>query len=239
MKPLYTQIEFDNAKSDDQLLVECYECKKTFNTKKKFVKLVLSNYITPKGLQYANHGCKYCSRSCVQQGQNKSELVTCKQCTNEFKKIRAEIKKFPNHFCSRSCSATYNNTHKTKGIKRSKLEQYIETCLTRTYIGLCMHFNRKDKINSELDIYIPSLSLAFELNGIYHYEPIHGQKKLNQIQNNDSRKFQACLEQGIELCIIDSSKFSYFKEAKAKEFLNIITKVIDTKLHIINNSKNK
>lgn len=88
----------------------------------------------------------------------------------------------------------------------------------------------KDAINSELDIYIPSLKLAFELNGIFHYEPIYGQDKMNQIQNNDNRKFQACLEHGIELCIIDSSKLTYFKPANAQKYLDIITQVINSKV---------
>lgn len=57
-----------------------------------------------------------------------------------------------------------------------------------------------------MDIYIPVLSLAFELNGIFHYEPIYGEGKLLSIQNNDDRKFQACLEHDIELCIINSSE---------------------------------
>ena len=71
--------------------------------------------------------------------------------------------------------------------------------------------------------------MAFELNGIFHYEPIFGESKLEQIQNNDSRKFQACLENGIELCIIDASSLTYFKEKSAKKYLDIITNIIDNK----------
>ena len=81
--------------------------------------------------------------------------------------------------------------------------------------SLEFHFNRKDTINSELDIYIPSLKIAFELNGIFHYEPIYGPEKLGQINNNDERKMQACIEHGIELCLIDVSTLTYFKPEKA------------------------
>jgi len=87
-------------------------------------------------------------------------------------------------------------------------------------------FNDKTTINSELDIYFPDLKLAFELNGIFHYEPIFSQNKLDQIQNNDNRKFQACIEQGIELCIIDSSSLKYFKESNCKKYLDIIVNII-------------
>jgi len=72
--------------------------------------------------------------------------------------------------------------------------------------------------------------LAFELNGIFHYEPIYGQNKLNQIQNNDNRKFQACLENNIELCIIDTSSQTYFKPKTAQKFLDIITNLINNKI---------
>ena len=73
------------------------------------------------------------------------------------------------------------------------------------------------------------MNLAFELNGIYHYEPIHGNDKLLKIQNNDNRKFQACLEQGIELCIIDSSQQKYFKKQSSEKYLNIISTIINNK----------
>ena len=133
-------------------------------------------------------------------------------------------------FCNSSCAATYNNTHKTHGTRKSKLECYLETKLKELYLTLEFHFNKKDTINSELDIYIPLLKLAFELNGIYHYEPIHGAEKLTAIQNNDHRKFQACLERNIELCIIDSSKLAYFKESNAKPYLEIVQKILDQKI---------
>jgi hypothetical protein len=173
----------------------------------------------------------YCSKPCMYLNSNRtpSVIVSCTNCKKEFLRQPCRIKKTLNNFCSRSCSATYNNTHKKHGTKRSKLEVYLEECLTSKYVELNFDFNKKDTINSELDIYIPSLRLAFELNGIYHYEPIHGTNKLSQIQNNDSRKFQACLEHNIELCIIDTSSLSYFKPANAEKYLDIICSIIEQK----------
>jgi hypothetical protein len=170
----------------------------------------------------------FCTPKCKTNHYTKNKSVKCKQCglifSKQFSKIAA------NNFCTHSCSATYNNTHKTHGTRRSKLEKWLEEKLKEKYPQLEIHFNRKDAINSELDIYIPGLKLAFELNGIYHYEPIHGLEKLNSVKNNDKRKFQACLERGIELCIIDTSSFTYFKEDKAKNFLEILELLISNKL---------
>ena len=81
-----------------------------------------------------------------------------------------------------------------------------------------------------MDIYIPSLNLAFELNGIFHYEPIYGLDKLTNTQKNDQRKFKLCLENNISLCVIDTTKQIYFKEKSSLEFLKIIQKIIDENL---------
>jgi len=107
---------------------------------------------------------------------------------------------------------------------------WLEQQLPALYPSLEFHFNRKDAIISELDIYIPSLKLAFELNGIFHYEPIYGPEKLAQIQNNDERKYQACIERGIELCLIDVSSFSYFKISGAERYLDMMKSIINKKL---------
>ena len=156
-------------------------------------------------------------------------MLECRNCGKPFYKTPSEIKKTKNHFCSRSCAATHNNQNKTHGTRRSKLEFWLEQELPLLFPDLELHFNRKDTINSELDIYIPSLKLAFELNGIFHYEPIYGEHKLSQIRNNDQRKFQACLEQEIELCIIDSSGQKYFKDKSSRKYLDIISTLIKQK----------
>ncbi len=160
----------------------------------------------------------------------KRVAIKCKNCSSLFEKGLAEFKRTSNHFCSKSCANSFNNRHKTHGNRRSKLEIWLEQELKKLYPFLEFVFNEKTAINSELDIYIPSLKLAFELNGIFHYEPIYGIEKLAKIQNNDNRKFQACAEQNISLCIIDSSKQKYFTLVSSQQYLDIITKIIDKKL---------
>lgn len=222
MIPLYIQEELDSSKSRQLLPLQCKHCGKTFFKPKHRIQEALS--------PFCKDSLDFCSRPCRNLSFYKSISIFCDQCGKAFQKRPSQVKIAKHNFCSRSCSCTYHNTHKTKGIRVSKLEQWLATKLPELYPDLEFHFNRKDAINSELDIYIPSLRLAFELNGIFHYEPIYGKDKLSQIQNNDNRKYAACIEAGIELCIIDVSTFKHFKEQKAMKFLKIIQDIILLKI---------
>ena len=222
MKPLYTEEEFNQAKSKDLLKLECYNCQKTFNVNKGTIKSVLK--LNP------DTECKFCSGSCSVKFRHPRVLINCKTCETPFLKLPNQFKKTKNHFCCSSCAAKYTNTHKTKGTRRSKLEKWLEIKLTEKYPALEIHFNKKGAVNSELDIYVPILNIAFELNGIFHYEPIFGVNKLQSIQNNDNLKSKLCFEAKIDLCIIDVSKQKYFKDSTSQKYLDIITNIIDSRL---------
>ena len=174
----------------------------------------------------------YCSSICrlKSRGFFPKIKVKCLNCATLFEKHVKEIKKTSNNFCCRSCSATYNNTHKTKGTRRSKLEKWLEKQLSILYPKLKIIYSDKTTINSELDIYIPSLKLAFELNGIFHYEPIFGKDKLNQIQENDNKKLQACVGHKIELHVINTSEQKSFKESNSQKYLDFITHLVTSKV---------
>jgi hypothetical protein len=227
MKKIYT---FDEISKDFDVLsgfkqtefvdLECSICSKEFKTTKKLIY---------SAKRYGSLSVT-CSRECYNLFIGYSQKVECKTCDKEFIKRACQMKKTKGNFCSKSCAATFNNTHKTHGTRRSKLEVWLEEKLNPKYGESFFEFNQKSAINSELDIYCPSLKLAVELNGIFHYEPIYSAEKLKKIQNNDGRKYQACLERGIELCIIDVSKFGYFKPSGAQKFLDIICNIIDNKL---------
>lgn len=200
----------------------CEECGKVFSRSKKDI------YTSLKRSKRT-----LCSLGCVNKDRSRNGLETkpCAQCGKTTTRVKSQrrSRKSDRIFCSQSCAATYNNTHKTCGTRRSKLEKHIEMELTTIYPDIEIHYNRTDAINAELDIYIPKLSLAFELNGVFHYEPIFGQEKLASTQSNDKRKFQACIENNIELCIIDVSQLKYFKAEKARKYLKIVTDIIDMK----------
>ena len=223
MKPLYTEQQFKLAKSSDLLPCECHICNNSFLKLKRVIKRINNpNYSSDT----ANSG-QYCSSKCAGQDKNKKQEVTCLNCNFSFFKRLDQIKKFPKNFCSQSCAATFNNKNKTYGTRRSKLEIWLEEHLTQCYPILNIQFNQKAAIGSELDIYIPELNLAFELNGIFHYEPIFGTKKLGQIKSNDVSKSKACLDAGIDLCIIDTSAHKYVKPSTSQKYLDIITNIIN------------
>lgn len=214
-----TQEEFDNATTRNYISIECTVCKNIFQRLKKNI---LQHFVQ---IQSNN---EYCSNKC--HGIRKTEKsfinVSCLNCNKDFKKSLGEIKKTSNHFCSKSCAATFNNKNKTHGNRRSKLEIYLEEQLTLLYPNLEILYGNKQIIGSELDIYIPSLKLAFEIQGIFHYEPIYGQEKLEQIQKNDLEKVAKCKELDIKLICIDTRNQKGFTEKSAEPFLNLIKQFI-------------
>lgn len=216
----------ENYKSRNLIPFSCEYCQQTFYRTKNIVLRWLKN----------KKSISCCSKECSHNLQKRQTQLQCFTCKKYFSKQRSVIKnmkkrsKSSYNFCSRSCASIYINSHKMSGYRRSKLEKWIEERLKTKYPKLHIDYNNTTVINAELDIFIPSLRFAVELNGIFHYEPIYGIDKLKSTQTNDMRKFQACLERGIELCIIDTSSQKYFKTNTAINFLNIITNIIDYKI---------
>jgi hypothetical protein len=220
MIPLYTDEQFKLAKSRELLPFKCEACGKTFFGKKNEIQKYFSR--SKRGIRILR-SFKWCSRKCKKNGK----LYNCKNCDKEiYRSPHCFKQKAKNVFCSHSCSTTYQNKHKQYGTRRSKLERWIEEQLSLKYPNLKIHYNKSDAIEAELDIYIPSLKLAFELNGIFHYEPIFGDDKLNKTKNNDKRKFQACSENDIGLCVIDTHNVKYLKKERDKKLLDIILETI-------------
>jgi len=216
---LFTEEELKKAKSRQPLPCKCESCGKTFHKPKNQILSIIKR----KRNEHI-----YCSRSCKCSKTLHSDTiycnVKCDQCGKEIMRTEAWIKKVKHNFCSRSCAAKYQNAHKTSGYRRSKLEMYLEAKLAELYLDLEILYNDRQTLGNglELDIYIPSRKLAFELNGPFHYIAAFGQGKLDKIQNNDSLKLQKCLELDIDLCVIDVSQQKYFTEKSSQKYLDII-----------------
>jgi hypothetical protein len=227
MIPFYTQEEYNQAKSADKLPLKCYHCGNTFCIEKKLITYSLN----PENQKVRGRG-KYCSKECSSASQSKSEILNCGNCNAPVKRLLKEKNKSKSSFsfCSKSCAAIYNNTHKQTGTRRSKLEAWLEEQLKSKYSNLDILFNDKTAIGSELDIYVPSLKVAFELNGIFHYKPIYGEKKFIATQNNDSKKKESCDNLKISLHVLDISGQTRFTPKSSETYLNYICQEINSKV---------
>lgn len=136
--------------------ITCDYCKISFERDPRFIKHKID----------LGQNKFYCSNNCAHTAQTVKFITQCGNCNKDIETIPCTFNKSKSKkvFCNRSCSATYNNTHKTHGTRKSKLECLTEFCLTNSFSNLEMKFNSKTDINSELDIYIPKYKMAFELN---------------------------------------------------------------------------
>tara|TARA_S200002703_G_scaffold83816_1_gene72217 strand:+ start:169 stop:867 length:699 start_codon:yes stop_codon:yes gene_type:complete len=209
----------DNIKSREIIEIACDHC----GTIKQTTKHKIQNKFRKK----PNRKGIYCSSQCSGLDNRTVPVIPCSECNKPVRRYRDARSKSDRRFCNRSCAASYNNKNKTYGTRRSKLEIYLEEQIRLEYPNLEMICNEKSAIGSELDFYFPQLKLAIELNGIFHYEPIYGQDKLEKIQNNDKQKMRRCLEEGIEFCTVDSSSCSYLSKHNKTKYLNIFKQIIE------------
>lgn len=126
----------------------------------------------------------------------------CKHCGKETKNKK---------FCSRQCQQDYKFLHQRR--HRSKLEKYLLEKLSNDFRNLRVVGNERNTLlheHLELDIYLPQLRIAFEINGKMHYEYneyFHGSYKnfLRQRQRDEKKKL-LCRQRGIILITIPNFK---------------------------------
>ena len=169
----------------------------------------------------------FCSLSCRYGYQEKGKEFPCAQCQKLIRKIPAQIRQTKhNVFCSKSCAALYNNKHKHRGTRRSKLEVFIEKRLRLEFSRIELQCNTHHVIDMELDFYFPELRLAMELNGIFHYKPIYRQEKLRRVQELDRQKLRRCLKAGIRLFVIDISRVTHLTQAAQEECWEVVKELV-------------
>lgn len=198
--------EFDSLSRHGLAKLRCFNCRGVFFLEKHRVERAMT-----RGTG------KYCSQACARHARRTSQEVQCSNCKTLFRKHGVELKRTKNHFCSRSCSASFNNRHKNLGRgRRSKAEDYLSELIRSDYPSLAMRQNDRTLLPSglEVDIVLPGLKLAIELNGPVHYFPLFGQEKLAKVQAADIAKQLEIQSLGYGLIVIDISAYGYFKKVK-------------------------
>lgn len=124
----------------------------------------------------------------------------CKNCNKEVERMNSYFG--DNTFCSKSCATSFNNTLRRKS-RRSKIEIKLFEQLEKRFPTIKFIPNDKEMLNGlEVDIAAPSLKLAIEWNGIVHFKPIYGQKKLDRIKFIDQQKLLIAQQKDINLIVI-------------------------------------
>jgi hypothetical protein len=214
--------------SRDIVEFQCAYCGKPVRNKTKHDVQVKIRHIK-KFSKKTNNTSIVCNRSCATYYKSLINgtlpvEVNCTCCGKPFKKSLNQFQKYNNHFCGSSCAATYGNRNKEYGTRRSKLEVWIEEQLNILYPNLTIHYCRRDTIGMELDIYIPSIKIAFELNGPTHYKPIYGEATFKAVKGRDKKRKSLCRQNSIKLIEVNVSNFT-FMESKIKElnyYLDIV-----------------
>ncbi len=212
-------------------ILVCDHCNENFEVTPK-------QWTARRSLKKAEGMRTFCGRACQLKGMGR-EVKTiikcnCEECGNDLERSSTNKRRYPLSFCDPSCAITYKNKLR-QGHSRSKLEVYLEERLLEEFSFLNFLFNDRQKIGLELDIYLPELNLAFEINGIFHYLPIFGQKKLEETQERDFLKNRFCSELGIKVVTIDVRKMQFNLKSGAPIFDHISEEILKT-LQVINSN---
>ena len=176
---------------------KCIVCNTEFFTLPSKNRKFCKNCNDMKKIQLHNWSCPICE---------KILLLT----TYEMKKKK---------YCSGICRNVINN--KSMKGSRSKAEKMLEESLKIAFPHWEILFNDRKVLNGlELDVYIPHLKFAIEWNGIFHFEDIHNNGKLDKIFNRDLLKIDLCKTLGISLLsICDRTSHTKFIKETISELI--------------------
>lgn len=223
---------------------ECYENKRNYSKQKLELicpqcnKKFTNTVAQLRGKR--NKGAKniYCTSKCSSEAQrtdySKDFIVKCDNCGIDVTRKGVQLKLSKFHFCTPSCKASYYHKANAMGEHRSLLEEKLEEHVKNTYPRLKMILNDKEQMRGlELDIYLPEISLAIEVNGPAHYIPIWNDETLLRTQKNDIIKKNRCRKKRIRLLTI-SETINYNNDNSLETFEKYIKPIIDGLLPLTN-----
>jgi hypothetical protein len=190
-----------------------------------------------KKIEIFCNGCGKNTLKSLYQFVRSKKLFCSSECHNKYKSKKLflkdlfEVNRSPRNCCSQDCYKILQKYHKDWGSNRSKLECAIEKNLYNIFSFEIIY--NKTHIGYELDINIPSLSLAFEFNGIFHYKPIYGIEKLLRVQQIDREKVAECKKRNIKLIVIDVSEDKSTKKVIRERFEQVLS-IINERIEELN-----
>lgn len=116
----------------------------------------------------------------------------------------------------------------------SKLEKFLLKCLIED--GYKVEFHKEQVLSNtklQIDIYLPGLTTAIEVDGPSHFEPVWGQDTLTRNQQYDRKKTGLIIGKGMKLIRIQQQKD--FTPTRAKITFSKLQKVLKN----IKNTKDK
>jgi hypothetical protein len=165
--------------------------------------------------------CVYCNESFLKK--RKQQKLCSVECFKLFQKTDISIE------LKRTNGRKGGIISASKQLKRSKGEIYFsELCME--YFGkenvLCNQLLFKDVNNNfwDADIVISSIKTAILYNGIWHYQKVNKNHKLNAVQSRDKIKQRVILNNGYDYYIIKDMG-SFKKSFVEKEFYLFIHKL--------------
>lgn len=175
-----------------------------------------------------------CSKKCVRINQRNASLkdfktieLICQNCHLLFNRSRIAYlnninKNTETFFCSKKCSMTSLNRASKTSTSKSSHEVILKELIQKKYPEFDVIQNDRTVLpeNLEIDIWIPSINLAIELNGPCHFYPIYGEHRLQQTRGNDIRKVLFAQLQNINLLVVDTSSLKSKSKLSVEKFIN-------------------
>lgn len=179
----------------------CDHCDKTF-------------YKTPSRIRESQNN--FCSAECRGLFNRKRSLVVCLTCGQQFEKNDCYIERTEKSFCSNECYQQYPDKINRLDCRRSRAEDYLYKLITNDFPQLSVSKNDTNILgnNMEIDLAIPTLKIAIEVNGPVHYKELFGKEVLKKTQERDRKKADILNKIGYQLIILDISEYHNFKRAQ-------------------------